>query len=112
MNRYLEIMRRTGLPVIIATDSGEPIVLLPLDTYEMLIGGSAQYNYNHGENSHTQIRDGLETKVNEINAPTAETGMAMTDISEETTKKQGKQGENNPSPVSSVEDRFFLDPIE
>lgn len=38
LQRYLDIMKRTGMPVIVASGAGEPVVLMPLEAYEAILG--------------------------------------------------------------------------
>jgi hypothetical protein len=37
ISRYLRIIRRTGAPIILTSETEEPVVLLPLDDYELLL---------------------------------------------------------------------------
>lgn len=37
ISRYLKIIRRTGAPIILANGDDEPVILLPLEDYELLL---------------------------------------------------------------------------
>lgn len=94
LDRYLEIMRRTGLPVIVAAGDGEPVIMMPLDAYETLIGADTPgFGATPGSAAHTPVHNGVE-EIAVISQKIKETG------------EKSSQG------AESIEDRFFLDPIE
>lgn len=112
MDRYLEIMRRTGLPVIVASGDGEPVIMMPLDAYETLVGVETP-PFSSPSGTMGVPASTPDGKVAENQGPPAH--LPAYDIVEENTpipqksqENRGKTEENTPS----IEDRFFLDPIE
>lgn len=108
INRYLEIMRRTGLPVIVATGKGEPVVVMPLDAYETLLGPSLP-----AEPAYVPT-DTPVPPPNPANFPAydpMEEQTAFPPQSQENQKIQAKS-RKLASSSQSAEDRFFLEPLE
>ncbi len=111
MDRYLEIMRRTGLPVIVASGDGEPVIMMPLDAYEALVGVETSPFSGPSAISApaaTPIPGAIENQGPPAHMPAYDVMEENTPISRKTQENKAKSEEA----AQSVEDRFFLDPIE
>ncbi len=120
--RYLEIMRRTGFPVIVAPEVGEPVVLMPLDAYEAFVGADPIVVQKPAPSQFVApIDPPADLRPYDISEETApfvppvqpvtEIPVPEPEIAPEPPKKplnfQKSKGE-----LKSAEDRFFLEPLE
>lgn len=67
ISRYLKIIRRTGAPIILANGDDEPVVLLPLEDYELLLeSGSEEEQMIEEKKNKTLENDDSKKVVDQI----------------------------------------------
>jgi hypothetical protein len=120
--RYLEIMRRTGLPVIVAPEVGEPVVLMPLDAYEAFVGADPIIAPSPVLSQPVvPIEPPVDMRSYDISEETAPFVPPVEQVAEipaselKTVQEPPKKPLNfqkSKADLKSAEDRFFLEPLE
>ena len=118
LQRVLEIARKNGMPVIITDNSGlDPMVILPLEQFEALIGGE---KVAQGGSTSNVLRPTIELDP-EPSTQDAGLDQAIAEMTAERLKSRveeaavqledlAKQAQENPE--ISLEERFYLEPLE
>lgn len=117
IDRFFNLMKRTGLPVVVSQDGEEPIVIMPLDAYEMLVVPADE------PLSSPQPKSVVHNSDSRPSSPTSSAPQSAVQTPEmpETPDSKGFSLQSEftsevpseaTSATGSVEDRFFLDSID